>query len=290
MHNTIRVIMKLEVKIMKKIFSTLCSIILVSSLVTLAINISIQNMAIDTIHNSIVKKKISNIVTDVIIKTYPNIAISDLEGLNKVLQDSPESKEITKKYFENIMDEITNEDTTIPVEIETDLEKLIDHHREELANYGIDLDKIDTIKEEIIQDNNMTEIYEIVRDRLPTQLTKEQQLIVNGYQMIHSKTLEYILLGIIILSSIGIILMNWHSKSYLKYLGFSTLVSGMIIHIVLIGAIKWISWEFTNHILGRTTEINYASLSWIGLSYLGVGIILLTIFIVLKKTSHSTTS
>lgn len=272
---------------MKKFFSVLFSIVIVISLILLAINMSIQDMAIDTIHDSLVKKKISNTITDVIIERYPNIDVSDLEGLNNTIQNSPEAREITEKYFDDIIKEITSGESTISVVIETDLENLIDNHKEELSSYGIDLEELDAIKEEVLQDNNMNEIYEIVREQLPTTLTKEQQMVIDVYQILHSKVLQYSLFGILAVSVLAIILINWSSKVSLKYLSVSTFLSGIIVQVGLIGGIKWIQWQLTNHILGRTTDIHYSSLSYIGLSYLGIGLLLFVVFIVLKKTNHS---
>ena len=72
---------------MKKFFSVLFSIIIFILLITLSINLSIEKLVIDTINDSVVKKEVSDFVTDAIYQEYPEISVDDLDSLEGLYEN-----------------------------------------------------------------------------------------------------------------------------------------------------------------------------------------------------------
>lgn len=269
---------------MRKFFSVLFSIIIFVLLITLSINLSIKELVIDTINDSLVKREVSDFVTDAIYQEYPNISTNDLEKIENFINESDEVHDITNKYFEGIMKSINNGDNYVP-DIDDDLNSLIENNRDTLEEIGINDSDIDKISHEIIDNDRISEIYQVVSDNVSNNLTKEQELVIDIYNFIGSNNLRY---GLIVGIFVSIILILLLDKSIMKScfkVGISSLIAGLFVKFGIIWVIDLISWEVTNDVLGRTTSIETNFLSLIGYLYIAIGIGLIIISMIIKKMS-----
>ena len=269
---------------MKKFFSVLFSIIIFILLITLSINLSIEKLVIDTINDSVVKKEVSDFVTDAIYQEYPEISVDDLEKIEDFINESEEVNDITSKYFEGIMNSINNGDSYVP-DIDDDLNSLIENNRDTLEEIGINDDEIDKISHEIIDNDRISEIYQVVSDNVSNNLTKEQELVIDIYNFFGSTNLRYGLIIGIFISVIFILVLDKSIINSCFKVGISSLIAGLFVKFGIIGVIDLISWEITNNVLGRTTSIETTFLNLIGYIYISIGIALIIISILIKKIS-----
>ena len=150
---------------MKKFLCILISDIVAIMLVLLAINLTIKDILVDTISEIIIKREISDMVTDIIYRECPDINSVDIMKIDEVIQNSSEVKDITDKYFSNIMGAI-NENDDDYLDIDDELENLIENNRDKLEDFGLSDDKIDKISKDISSSNIVSETYEIVKKKI----------------------------------------------------------------------------------------------------------------------------
>lgn len=267
---------------MRRFFSVLVSFILFIVLLFLVINFSIESIVVDTLSDSLVKREVSDVVTDVIYKMYPDISVDNLGKINDMVENSEEVKEITEKYFSNIMDSINEGNYEYP-DITDELDSLILNNRSNLIEYGVDSDDIDRIVSELDNNDSINQVYQAVNDNLVGNLTEEQKLVVDIYNMLSSDDLRYgLIIGIVVM--IGVLcLINWNLYSWLIYAGISSLVAGLVTKVVIIEGINMVAWDVTNKILGRTSDINVEVLNNLSMIYMLVGAILIGVYIIIRK-------
>lgn len=118
-------------------------------------------------------------------------------------------------------------------------------------------------------------------------LTDEQRLVIGIYNILSSDSLKYsLIIGIVVLICI-ICLINWNLYSWLVYMGSSGLISGLIIKFVIIEGINMVSWDVTNKVLGRTSDINVDMLNNISIIYMLIGLLLIVVYSILKRVIHN---
>lgn len=270
---------------MKKFLCILINDIVAIMLVLLAINLTIKDILVDTISEIIIKREISDMVTDIIYRECPDINSVDIMKIDEVIQNSSEVKDITDKYFSNIMGAI-NENDDDYLDIDDELENLIENNRDKLEDFGLSDDKIDKISKDISSSNRVSETYEIVKDNVRYNLTDEQKRIVNIYNILNSNSLRY---GLIIGIVLGIIIIGGLSLkkfSFIIYTGISSFIAGLFVRFGVINIIKMFAWEVTNKVLGRTSDIYLDSLCNISRCYIVIGVLLIIIYLILRKISN----
>lgn len=70
-------------------------------------------------------------------------------------------------------------------------------------------------------------------------------------------------------------------------MGSSGLISGLIIKFVIIEGINMVSWDVTNKVLGRTSDINVDMLNNISIIYMLIGLLLIVVYSILKRVIHN---
>lgn len=270
---------------MRKFFSVCFSFMIFTLLIFLSINLTIERIIVDTISDSIVKKEVSNVITDVIYEMYPDISIDNLGKIENMINDSKEVRKITEKYFENIMESVNDSDSEYP-DISDNLEDIVLNNRSEFIKYGVSSEDIDKIVYSL-DDDSINQVYKVVNDSLIGNLTDEQRLVIGIYNILSSDSLKYsLIIGIVVLICI-ICLINWNLYSWLVYMGSSGLISGLIIKFVIIEGINMVSWDVTNKVLGRTSDINVDMLNNISIIYMLIGLLLIVVYSILKRVIHN---
>ena len=270
---------------MRKFFSVCFSFMIFTLLIFLSINLTIEIIIVDTISDSIVKKEVSNVITDVIYGMYPDISIDNLGKIENMKNDSKEVRKITEKYFENIMESVNDSDSEYP-DISDNLEDIVLNNRSEFIKYGVSSEDIDKIVYSL-DDDSINQVYKVVNDSLIGNLTDEQRLVIGIYNILSSDSLKYsLIIGIVVLICI-ICLINWNLYSWLVYMGSSGLISGLIIKFVIIEGINMVSWDVTNKVLGRTSDINVDMLNNISIIYMLIGLLLIVVYSILKRVIHN---
>lgn len=270
---------------MRKFFSVCFSFMIFTLLIFLSINLTIERIIVDTISDSIVKKEVSNVITDVIYGMYPDISIDNLVKIENMINDSKEVRKITEKYFENIMESVNDSDSEYP-DISDNLEDIVLNNRSEFIKYGVSSEDIDKIVYSL-DDDSINQVYKVVNDSLIGNLTDEQRLVIGIYNILSSDSLKYsLIIGIVVLICI-ICLINWNLYSWLVYMGSSGLISGLIIKFVIIEGINMVSWDVTNKVLGRTSDINVDMLNNISIIYMLIGLLLIVVYSILKRVIHN---
>ena len=265
---------------MKKVICIILSIVIFILLLILSINLSIEDIVVDTISDSMVSDKISDVVTDIIYEKNPDIDVEDMEKIEKLVENSEDVIDIAGSFFNAIIGDI-NDNSEKTIDISEELYDLIEDNKDKLEKYGINSEDIDDIKEKLVDNNNINDVYEVVEDGVSNHLTSDQRIVISIYNILSSNELRYGLIIGIIVNLIIIILLSGYKV--IIYSGVSALVSGISVKVGIIGIIHLIAWNVTNKVLGRTSDINVSALSNIGWFYIIFGIILIIIYFCVKK-------
>ena len=266
---------------MRKIFNVLIGFFLILLLVVLGIHFSIRKMVIDTLNDNLVTDEVSSVVLDVIIDEYPDIDVEDLSKIESIIEGSEEVRDIGSKYFDSVMDSISSSDVVIP-SISSNLDELIENHRKELEEVGIDSSDIEIIKEKLRVDDTIDQVYENVVEDVMKNLTDEQKEVVSFYRIFTSDGVRYGLLIGGFLLIVFVFLINKSLKGGFLVCGISFLVSGLF-EFLLIGSIRFLSSSVTNAVLGRVGDISIDSLRCVGIIYLIMGILFFVLSILFRN-------
>jgi len=261
---------------MKKFLYIIITLIMTISLTLFGISYKIKNICVDTISDSMIKKEISDKVLDYIYELIPTMSIDDMSKIDNNIQESDATKDIAYKFYDSLIDSIKNNTSVKTPDIKNDVKKLIDDNMNIINNYNI---KIDSEMEEKIIDNiDITSLYENDANNIKNSLTDEQLSAVKIYITISSSTFSIVTI-IISLISIGLIAFISKSKyDWMKYSQLSLIISGSLLSFILGLLVNEVSPSVTNKLLGRTATINIQSIINVGYIYLVLGIILIIIY------------
>ena len=95
---------------MKKFLLGILSILLVFLSMALVFSYTINDICINTISSEVVKNEMTSRVIDGIKNNYPDVSNKTLEDIETTISNSDEINKITEKYFNNIINYVSNKE------------------------------------------------------------------------------------------------------------------------------------------------------------------------------------
>lgn len=261
---------------MKKFICGLLTVLLIILFSTLIFSFNFKNVVVNTISNGVVKKEIVDSIDDVV--SHLDDVIDD-DAIVKIEENIKQS-EVIDQVTENIFDEVIGylndgKDINI-VNIDGELEKLIDENRDTLAQYGIELTEKD--KQEII---DSIAIDDVINDKIEEEvmtvkenMSSEELFILNIYNVLTSSILQ---IGLIIGIVVDIILIALIKKSLYKW------IFNVGIALICVGIINAVWIPLVVNLIRGTINIDIGGIVTSGYIGLGIGILLIVIYNVIKK-------
>lgn len=269
---------------MKKFLLGILSILLVFLSMTLVFSYTINDICINTISSAVVKNEMTSRVIDGIKNNYPDVSNETLEDIETTISNSDEINKITEKYFNNIINYVSNKEELKLPSTDKEIENIINEINNTTDNNKINIS--DSGKKKIIEymnNKSLSKVYEKTAKNLKENLSDDQVEVANFYNFFKSENTKIILVVAII---IDILLMMLILKSFYKWMvlaGSSLLVSGGMLLIVVPLIANKISDVVTNELIGTSSSLNLNSINDFGYIMLLVGFALMVLYFVINS-------
>ncbi len=269
---------------MKKFLLGILSILLVFLSMALVFSYTINDICINTISSAVVKNEMTSRVIDGIKNNYPDVSNETLEDIETTISNSDEINKITEKYFNNIINYVSNKEELKLPSTDKEIENIINEINNTTDNNKINIS--DSGKKKIIEymnNKSLSKVYEKTAKNLKENLSDDQAEVANFYNFFKSENTKIILVVAII---IDILLMMLILKSFYKWMvlaGSSLLVSGGMLLIVVPLIANKISDVVTNELIGTSSSLNLNSINDFGYIMLLVGFALMVLYFVINS-------
>lgn len=269
---------------MKKFLLGILSILLVFLSMALVFSYTINDICINTISSAVVKNEMTSRVIDGIKNNYPDVSNKTLEDIETTISNSDEINKITEKYFNNIINYVSNKEELKLPSTDKEIENIIDEINNTTDNNKINIS--DSGKKKIIEymnNKSLSKVYETTAKNLKENLSDDKAEVANFYNFFKSENTKIILVLAII---IDILLMMILLKSFYKWMvltGSSLLVSGGMLLIVVPLVANKISGVITNELIGTSSSLNLNSINDFGYIMLLVGFALMVLYFVINS-------
>ena len=244
-------------KIVKKIFTGLLTIILIDLIVLLVLNMSLKDFIVkEILINSI---STNNELLNVDSSNIENPIIANNEVIKEVLQDEQIQEDLgdfLDDFIKNLSDD--------------DIESLsTEEMQEEIITY---------VKEsnEMLEDVDTEKALKQERNNYKKNLTKEEKFAIKVFDFVNSVKLRMILIISIILDIILIAIIQRSTYKWIKNLSYSMTIAGLSI-IVLAMSLRYVISTMT------MVVINIKSITTLGIILLAFGIIIQIVYRLMIK-------
>lgn len=274
---------------MKKIISFTLTFLISIIIFLLCLSYGIKDACINTISSSLVKTEVTSKIILSVKKNYNNVSYEILEEIENNIGNNPSINSITTKYFDEIINSVTMDSEINVPDTKEELLSLIDENEYVLKKYNIEFTKEEKEKviDEIINKNQVNEVYEKVVKIINKNLSKEQKLAANLYKTIISKEFRYICFSLIILFAILIIIIKRNIYKVSVNLAISEFISGISITCFIPLLVNTISNKFTTKLVGESININITKLTNLGYLSFALAALFLIIYFAGNKLTNS---
>lgn len=268
---------------MRKVFLVLVSVLFLIVLIVFSVNLCAKDVVIDTISESLVQGKISDMVTNYFYEGNSEIDLQELEDVVAIIDNSEEIKEITNLYLDGILESYSgkNEDN---IDVSSHIENLLENNRERFRGCGIDDSQIDYAIENIHMDS-VNGVYQYVIDNVKMGMTDKQEKVIDVYNFLTSNYVRYVLVGLIAVCvvAIGLLCLDWYC--FMVYSGVVCVIAGIFVRFVFEMILSKVSYYITNDVIGRSSGIVGDSFKIVGYTYIIIGLVLMIGYVLGRKLS-----
>ncbi len=271
---------------MKKFLNILLTIIMIPVIILLCVNLSIRTMSTKTVTNAIVIQEASTGIKEVLNSAFPDVSSETIDKVEDIIKNNDTLNNVTGDLLEQITESINNGSEVKVADILSQLSNALDKsipEIEEAIGKEISQEQIDRIQTKLADENST------LQNKIKNTVEKIQTAPPKTKQFIKTySTLSDILTRVICIVSliVIIILLGVINKSYFKwtlYSGISSLSSGIIIGLFLPLVINAMEFTIGMRILGMSIDIPVDSLHLSGLICGVIGIVLVVVYMVLKR-------
>lgn len=271
---------------MKKFLNILLTIIMIPVIILLCVNLSIRTMSTKTVTNAIVIQEASTGIKEILNSAFPDVSSTTIDKVEDIIKNNDTLNNVTGDLLEQITESINNGSEVKVADILSQLSNALDKsipEIEEAIGKEISQEQIDRIQTKLADENSA------LQNKIKNTVEKIQTATPKTKQFIKTySTLSDILTRVICIVSliVIIILLGVINKSYFKwtlYSGISSLSSGIIIGLFLPLVINAMEFTIGMRILGMSIDIPVDSLHLSGLICGVIGIVLVVVYMVLKR-------
>lgn len=266
-------------EIIKKILSGIIALILTSLILLLTINFDLKKVIVDGVITEVIKYQItSNIYKSGNNEKQKIEYKTDNEKVNEILE-SDEVQELINKYLDLTVESMVDDDHIDEIKVEEDIIKYIKENKkvlEEKTGVEITDEMIEQTKEQAEEQGISKNLIESIK-KTRSNLTSTQKNVLKGYGLLTSMRLRITLIVMILICCALLFISQMKKFRWLKSISSSIMTAGILISaasvIVKIIVSRWAKIE----ILKTSILLTH------GLIEIGIGIILLIIYFILKS-------
>lgn len=265
-------------KILRKIFITIFTIILINLIVALAVSFNLKESLI----NGIIKDKVKEEITSTETYQKETVTITDNEELNEQINeiiDSSEMQELINKYLDITMEGLIDQDNLDEINIEEDILEYLKENKsilEETLGVEITDEMIDKVDSQL-EDKDMSKALKQSIRNSSNNLTPTEKNILKLYNLITSIKFKVIISLLIFLDLIIIALLEFSLYKWIVPVSRGISISGIIIIIMSLVTKIIISNIF------KVTNYNLTNLLVTGIVILIIGLITIIAYKLVNK-------
>ena len=264
-------------KIVKKIFTGLLTIILIDLIVLLVLNMSLKDFIVkEIIINSIVT---NNELISIDNSNIENPIITNNEVIKEVLQDE-QIQEDLGDFLDDFIKNLSDDDieSLSTEEMQEEIITYVKEHKDELSEKtGVEItDEMIDKSNEMLEDVDTEKALKQEINNYKKNLTKEEKFAIKVFDFVNSVKLRMILIISIILDIILIAIIQRSTYKWIKNLSYSMTIAGLSI-IVLAMSLRYVISTMT------MVVINIKSITTLGIILLAFGIIIQIVYRLMIK-------
>ena len=264
-------------KIVKKIFTGLLTIILIDLIVLLVLNMSLKDFIVkEILINSI---STNNELLNVDSSNIENPIIANNEVIKEVLQDE-QIQEDLGDFLDDFIKNLSNDDieSLSTEEMQEEIITYVKEHKDELSEKtGVEItDEMIDKSNEMLEDVDTEKALKQEINNYKKNLTKEEKFAIKVFDFVNSVKLRMILIISIILDIILIAIIQRSTYKWIKNLSYSMTIAGLSI-IVLAMSLRYVISTMT------MVVINIKSITTLGIILLAFGIIIQIVYRLMIK-------
>lgn len=271
---------------MKKVINILLTIIMVCVIVLLCINLSIRTMSTKAVTDAIVAQEASGRIKEVLNEAFPEVSSEDINKVENIVKNNDSLNSVTGDLLDQITKGVSDGSKVDTDLILAEISKALDESIPELekaVGKKIPQEQIDKIQTKLAdKDGSLQNKITSTVDKIKTATPKTKQFI-KTYDTLGSNLTRIIS----VVSFIGlVILLGVINKSYFKwtlFTGIGTLSSGIILGLFLPLVVSAMEFTIGMRIIGMNIDIPVDSLRISGLICGVIGIVLIVIYMILKR-------
>lgn len=264
---------------MKAFFNTFLTIISIIILLLIFISTNIKDTVLETINDSYTSKEISYYLMDYVELEFPDLDAKKFIKIEKEINENENLLKITEKYYKALIKDL-KKNTKTDVNIEKEINNIIDQAL--LNNLNMTNAQTKFIKSKT-NEGYLTTVYPKLLDGIQKNVTNKKLSLLNIYKFLISKNAIYILSGILTFIFILLIIINNSLLKSFKLYGYTFVITGFVIIFGMYLLNKYLGAYFTNHLVGRTVNINIMPFNLSGILSIIVGVFLFGTYIIFKK-------
>ena len=264
-------------KIVKKIFTGLLTIILIDLIVLLVLNMSLKDFIVkEILINSI---STNNELLNVDSSNIENPIIANNEVIKEVLQDE-QIQEDLGDFLDDFIKNLSDDDieSLSTEEMQEEIITYVKEHKDELSEKtGVEItDEMIDKSNEMLEDVDTEKALKQEINNYKNNLTKEEIFAIKVLDFINSEKLRIILIISIILDIILTALIQKSTYKWIKNLSYAMTISGLSI-IALAMSLRYVISTMT------MVVINIKSITTLGIILLAFGIIIQIVYRLMIK-------
>lgn len=264
-------------KIVKKIFTGLLTIILIDLIVLLVLNMSLKDFIVkEILINSI---STNNELLNVDSSNIENPIIANNEVIKEVLQDE-QIQEDLGDFLDDFIKNLSDDDieSLSTEEMQEEIITYVKEHKDELSEKtGVEItDEMIDKSNEMLEDVDTEKALKQEINNYKKNLTKEEKFAIKVFDFVNSVKLRMILIISIILDIILIAIIQRSTYKWIKNLSYSMTIAGLSI-IVLAMSLRYVISTMT------MVVINIKSITTLGIILLAFGIIIQIVYRLMIK-------
>ena len=264
-------------KIVKKIFTGLLTIILIDLIVLLVLNMSLKDFIVkEILINSI---STNNELLNVDSSNIENPIIANNEVIKEVLQDE-QIQEDLGDFLDDFIKNLSDDDieSLSTEEMQEEIITYVKEHKDELSEKtGVEItDEMIDKSNEMLEDVETEKALKQEINNYKKNLTKEEKFAIKVFDFVNSVKLRMILIISIILDIILIAIIQRSTYKWIKNLSYSMTIAGLSI-IVLAMSLRYVISTMT------MVVINIKSITTLGIILLAFGIIIQIVYRLMIK-------
>lgn len=273
---------------MKHFFTGILTLIIAILVCLLCVSFCIKDIIVNTLSKEVVESEVTNQVTQAIKDVYEDVDYDTLEKIETSIANSDELTNITRKYFDNIVDSIVNDkDINVP-NTKDDVIFLINQNEDILKENGIEFTskQKDEIANELTNDGKLDKVYKNFSSSIKEDMSNSEKTAVKFYDNLSKPIFRWIIIGLILILTIFIALIK---KTYYRWsynLSVAFFLAAITLSFLMPSIVNSISVDLTNQFLGKATDININPIINFGYICFAICALLVIIYVIGNKITN----